>query len=1313
MLDQIQALVPHRIARDLTLPGAAVGHLRSDGSPFACMLADLAGFSSLSETLARSGPGGEERIEDALNACFGPTLEAIARNGGDVLHFAGDAVTAMWHTDADFDLAKATERAVGAALECVRLIDSLPPIEGHRLQLRIGVAAGVGSRFDVGGIDNRWHHLAVGAPIQDLLVAAHEAGPGEVLLSPQAAALSMRQVTTEPGPAGHARALWLRTELAPRPDEATVASAHLQQQLRAYAAEEALATLERGGNAAIAELRSVTSLFINLRRLELDRSDVRELTCQGIATAQDVLRRYGGGVHKVTMDEKGVLVVAVFGLPPHSYENNAARGARAAIEVHDRLKKLSIDHGIGVTTGRAWCGLIGNDWRREYTVIATVVNQAARLMQHAVNTVYCDDATTAAAEGWVQFQPVPPIQAKGMAQPLPANRPVRRAATSMRLRTGARLFGTPTLVGRQNEMRHLERMVNDLAFDRRGGIAIVEGEPGMGKSALLATLIDIAGGRSVTVTSGTGDNLDANSPWHAWSEPLQRLLGVDSQASEPERRALVLEHLERIGMLRPDVALLNPVLGLDIAEEGGVAELTGVVRHSRAADYAVELFSVATQGAPTLLVIDDVHWLDGSSWELLDVIQRRCPALLVVLGSRPIEGTVHPTLRRLGDLPGTIRIDMCSLGRADVEEMLRRRFDAAELPAALVDLVVARAEGSPLVVEEMAFALKDSGRIRVEAKVATIAPEALANLRFPSTIQGLITARLDRLPSEELATVKYASVIGRTFQTPVLSGIHPSEPLAATLLDQLQHLQTQRIALKETETSWSFAHVLTREAAYDLLPFHTRQRVHLAVATWYERHLEQFGPATLPLLAWHFGAAGEHVRAIGCLEKAGETALEQGSNREAIHFFVEARKTLDAAPVEAREGVTVARRALWANRLGEARLGLGDLDGAREALTEALMRLGERMPQGALPRTVRLLAEAARQAWHLLSSPSKVRRDVEAEVARAWALMGEICYFRTDIGGWALSSLVAINRAEQAGDVTIAARAYGGLANLVGTLRLRRLMARYLKLARRTTDPAARMAADWADAVYRLTFCDWAGAEQALQSGIATGQSSGAHYELGIGITILGYLQYVRAPVDTALDTFQRGLQSARDRGNLQHESWALTLSVPLRLARGEIDEALAAVNAAGEKLATSDPLSVPVFHGVKAQTLWRLGRHAEALAAADDAVTAFSKAPPAGYIYMPGLVGLIEVAVGERMRAGGDVGRARRLAQATMKVSKGFALLFPFARARQSWFLGQWAAAEGDATAAMRHYGAALVAARRDGLPWEEAKALGELGQA
>ena len=206
----------------------------------------------------------------------------------------------------------------------------------------------------------------------------------------------------------------------------------------------------------------------------------------------------------------------------------------------------------------------------------------------------------------------------------------------------------------------------------------------------------------------------------------------------------------------------------------------------------------------------------------------------------------------------------------------------------------------------------------------------------------------------------------------------------------------------------------------------------------------------------------------------------------------------------------------------------------------------------------------------------------------------------------------------------------------------------------------------------------------ALRNGIATGESCGAHYELGIGITILGYLQYCREPTGQALETFSRGLHSARDRGNLQHESWALTMMVPLWLAPGDLTEARRSVQAAGQKLATSDPLSVPIYHGVKAQMLWRSGEHAAALTAADDALVAFRKAPPAGYIYLPGLTGLCEVAVGEMTRPGGDRARGKRLAAATLGVYRGFALLFPFARARQDLLRGRVAEASGEQAAAL-----------------------------
>ncbi len=1305
--------VPRLLMAELRQPGVRAGQICHDKVEFACILADLAGFSALSETLGKLGPSGEDRIEGILNACFGATLDAVAVHGGDVLNFAGDALTAVFPVGPARDIDAATAAAVAAGLRACAAIHALEPVEGLRLQLRVGVAAGVGSRFDVGGIDDRWHHVAAGSVVDDLLLAAQIAQRGEVVLSPGAARNVITTCQLEPADQGHARVLDAKPVSTQAPLPVEEASENLLSILRSYTADEALTSLEKGDRGGVAEMRSITSLFINLRNLDVADSFARSMVREGVAAAQDVLRRFGGGVHKVTTDEKGILVVAVFGLPPHSHENNAARGARSSIEVHARLKRLGIDHGIGVTTGRAWCGIIGNDWRREYTVVAPVVNQAARLMQAANNDILCDDATVHGALGFVQFKPMAPVIAKGMAQPLPAHKPLHKVSIGVRERYISRNSGPGELVGRHEELRLLEQRLNALMFEGQSAVALVQGEPGIGKSALLAALLSSADACAVQTASGGADSLEANTTYYVWSELFYRLLDVPTSVSEPQRRAQVHAKLMFWRVDPTYAALLNPILNLDFNEPPELQELTGVVRHSRTIAYATELFLAMHHGAPVLLVLDDVQWLDSASWDLLDQIQRKCTHLLMVLGLRPSDSANHPTMRRLRELAIGATLDLGMLGRLALEELIARRLGVATaVPAEVIDLVVARAEGNPFVAEEMALVLKDAGAVAVVDGVATLSAQALSEVRFPSTLQGLITARLDRLPADQQPTVKYAAVIGRTFAVDVLLGIHTGGLSRDGLLAQLRHLEELRLTEQEGDSIWSFRHAVTREAAYELLPFVARQRVHLAVAQWYEHNLAAVGTSALAILAWHYKMAGDAMRSLHWFEKAGEHALQQGANREAIHFFAQVRAIADHATPTERGALTPMRRAIWASRLGESRMGLGDLDGAFEALSEALGRLGESVPTALVGRGRRLLGEIVRQTWHLLRRAVTRRDDSVGEVARAWALLGEISYFRTDIGGWALASLLAINRAEMAGDLTLAARAYSGLANLAGTLRLRALMRRYLLRARLSHDPSARMAADWADGVFRLTFCDWAGAREVLQHGTALGESSGAHYELGIGITIVGYLHYCTEPTGVALTTLRQGLASARDRGNLQHESWALTLMVPLLLMRNENRDAERCEQGAGERLATSDPLSVPIYHGVKAQTRWRCSHHAAALDAADDALQAFAKAPPAGYIYMPGLTGLMEVAVSEMRRPGGDPARGLRLANATLKVFDGFAMLFPFARARLALHQAQLAWAQGRSSTAANLFRKAAARAERDGLRWERGWALTGLGE-
>lgn len=1246
----IGAFVPRRLL-DRVAAGAAARDEEGEPARLATLLADLSGFSALAEDLAALGPGGAERVTETLNACFAPMLDAIAVRGGDVVTFAGDAVLATWPADAD--LGPAVARATAAALDAVARVDALPAVEGHRLRLRVGIGAGDATWMDVGGERDRWHHLAVGPAVQQLVAAGRDARPGEVVLSPEAVRAIGARARLE-----GARA---REVDAPLPGPPPVPPAIPDDRLadvRAYVPEPVLGAFAAGETRWLAEIRPVTSLFVSLRNVDLGDVRTRRAASEGFRAVQAVLARFGGGVHKVTMDEKGVLVVAVFGLPPHSHEENAARGVRAALELQAALRALELEHGIGITTGRALCGVLGSPMRRDYTVIAPVVNLAARLMQAtASNDVLVDEATVRASRGWVRFADLPPVVVKGSPTPVPVFRPLWGERHEVRQRTVARLRDQLRVVGREGEQRLLVGRLGAVAAGGNG-VVLLLGEAGIGKSTLTADLVAAAQQLGVRTLLGAGDTVERNTPWHGWTDILDALLGLDEVRGRDARRRRAAEALAEADIPLEQLPLLNGVLRLDVPENDATRGQHGTVRHGRVVDLVVALLRHHAAEGPLLVALDDGHWLDSASWELALAVFRQVSPVLLCISSRPLEEPVPRELRELREHPSATVLELGTLAPAAIVELVARRLGVRALPDEIAQIVVRRAEGNPFFAEELAYALRDAGRLRIAAGVATVDPGA--EVHVPETLQGLVTARLDRLPADEQPTVKVAAVIGRSFGVDLLQEVHPGAPPAGRLDAHLADLARLQVAMPDAPGSWSFKHAITRDAAYALLPFQQRREVHLSVARWYEARLGTLADTALPLLAWHYRAGADPVQALHWIERAGESALDQGAHREAAHFFGEARTLHAEAAAVLGAQVDDVRRARWAAGLGEARLGLGDLEGARDAFATALATVGDVLPQRRGGAVARLVSELMRQAWHLAFGARKDEDPRARFSARVASLLGEVGYFRTDLLEWALASFFAINRAERAGDPAVAARAYGSLANLVGTAGLERLMHRYLARARLSVDPSARMAADWAEAVWLLTRGRFDESMVVARRGIDLGHASGAYYEQGIGITVLGYAQMLSGPVPEALETLRWGVKSARGRGNPQHEGWCLSLQVPLLLALNRVEEALETAMEAEAALPRADPLSVPIAHGVRAQVLARMGRPADALEAAGRAVAAFRDRPPAVYIYLPGLEGVLaaltDPAVREDPRAAGLAGEA-------LGALRGFARIFGIGR--------------------------------------------------
>ncbi|MFL6250384.1 MAG: AAA family ATPase, partial [Actinomycetes bacterium] len=760
----LASFLPDRLVRRLVEDPQGAGQAQADRTVGALLLADISGFTAITERLARR-PDGAERLRGLLDGAFQPLLELICGTGGDVLKFAGDALLACWPAagpDQGRGLAAATATAAGCAEAMQAALGRFAAAQRLPLALRIGVGAGEVVVLDIGGERERRELLVAGAAVPETTGAAERARPGQVVLSPAARDLAERALGGHPGPA--------QPPVAPAGPGAPAAL------VAPYVPRAMLASMVAGHEEWSAELRQITVVFANLP--DLDHRIRLEEAQEVMVALQSALYRYEGSINKLTIDEKGTTLVAALGLPPLAHEDDPARGVQAALAIREALAALGRRVAIGVTTGRAFCGTVGGPRRREYTMLGAVVNLAARLMQEVGDGVLCDQATATAARAALAFEALAPVRVKGRADPVAVYRPGRPATGPGR---GPEPLSRVALVGRDEERARLARALGRLLADGAGRtgevqVLVLEGEAGAGKSRLVAELVDQAVAAGVPVLAGAGDAVERNTPWHAWQELFGRLPTFDVHDQEACRR-VVLDLLGPDPELRDLAPLLNPVLALELPETARSAELSGQGRANRTRDLLVRLLRAVVGDRPAVVVVEDAHWLDSASTGLVLALSReRMPLLLVVATrSRGEVRTVADELgwgayQRLLRAPNLERLVLDRLPSEAVEALVGQRLGAASVPRILADLVEEKSDGNPLFTEELTFALRDAGLVRVvdgHVQLASDVPDVLAR-RLPHTVHGAVTSRIDRLSPTQQLTVKVASVIGRVFAVVIL-----------------------------------------------------------------------------------------------------------------------------------------------------------------------------------------------------------------------------------------------------------------------------------------------------------------------------------------------------------------------------------------------------------------------------------------------------------------------------------------------------------------------------------------------------------------
>ncbi|MEA2197126.1 MAG: hypothetical protein QOJ25_1177, partial [Solirubrobacteraceae bacterium] len=862
----------------------------------AVLIADISGFTAITEQMGQRGPEGVETLADLLNVYFGRLIDHVDERGGDVFSFTGDGLIAGWSRHE----AEALEDTLHVATECALALAATesehPEIGGVRLSVRLGVSAGALRALELGGVHGRRFSILGGEPLEAAAAASEIVLPGHAAVDPERWSRLARRGRGEELRDGYVQIseLGLAPVRSAPPPPPPIPSALLTP----YMPPPVVSREGIGQGDWLAELRRVTVVCVWLPGV--DHLSEPALVQQAVIALQREFDRHEATINNLSVDAKGTSVIAATGLPPLSHDDDPVRAVRAAMAVARALGEDGWRAGVGVATGRAFCGAIGNLVRREYAMSGDVVNTAARLTGHALAddsvpvAVLCDAATERATRQRIDWGAHRELKLKGKAGPVLAYAPVRR-------RTGSVAVEIAT-VGRRREREGLARALA-LAGKGTAQLVILEGDPGMGKSRLLLEVTAQASESGIRCVTGGGDPIERSAPYHAWRSVFAGLLGAEDGADPEARAATVLSAMPE--SLRPLAPLLNLILGLELADSPDTEALQGERRIQVTRRVLLDLLADAAR-EPLLIVIDDGHWLDSASWALIQELSGRRLPVCAILATRPGAG-LAPEYDELIAEPTTQQITLEPLNANESVEIACDRLGVTAVPAPVVALVVEKAAGNPLFAEELAYALRDSGLVQIGAGQCTVtAGRDLATLALPDTVEGIIGSRIDRLAPQPELVLKVASAVGPTFAPDVIHDVYPlaeDRGLIGQSLDTLVRRDLTLLVPPPPSVSYSFRHALTREVAYNRMLFSQRRELHRALALWFETRFAANLEPVLATLAHHWSLAGDVAKASEYLERASTQAMNNGMSREAANLGLRAVEMLDAALPRDPEGI--------------------------------------------------------------------------------------------------------------------------------------------------------------------------------------------------------------------------------------------------------------------------------------------------------------------------------------------------------------------------------------------------------------------------
>jgi class 3 adenylate cyclase/tetratricopeptide (TPR) repeat protein len=660
------------------------------------------------------------------------------------------------------------------------------------------------------------------------------------------------------------------------------------------------------------ERKMVTALFADIKGSmelmeDLDPEAARAIVDPALKLMIEAVRRYGGYVVQSTGDG----IFALFGAPV-AHEDHPQRALYAALRLQEEMRRYSgqlrqagnmpVEARVGVNTGDVVVRSIATgDGHPEYTPIGHSTNLAARMQALApTGSIAATDGTRKLCEGYFSFRALGPTRVKGVSEPVEVFEVTGLGPLRTRLQVAARR-GLTKFVGREREMQALKHAA-ELAKSGHGQLVAAMGEPGAGKSRLFHEFKLVSQSEWMTLEAFSISHGKAS----AYLPLIDLLHGYFEITSEDDGR----KRREKVGgkvlmldrTLEDALPYLFSLLGIADTPDP-MAQMDGQVKKRRTLEAIKRMLSRESLDQPLMLIFEDLHWIDGETQALLNLLVDAIAnaRILLLVNYRP---EYH---HEWGNRTYYNQLRLDPLGRESADQMLNYLLGGEHALTALKRLIIERTESNPFFMEETVQALLEQGVLVRNGEVKLT--KSLRDLKIPVTVQAMLSARIDRLPPAEKELLQTLAVIGKELALELVEGVtgKREDQLESMLTD----LQLGEFIYEQPSSGgpeYTFKHALTQEVAYNSVLMERRKTLHertgQAIETLYEEHLDDY----LDGLAYHYSRSANVVKAVNYLHLAARQCAMRTADFQALAYLdrgLELLRSLPEGPERYRQELDV------------------------------------------------------------------------------------------------------------------------------------------------------------------------------------------------------------------------------------------------------------------------------------------------------------------------------------------------------------------------------------------------------------------------